>query len=63
MNGKGDKPRPLSVDLDTFANNWDRIFSKKSVVDELTALSQEIGLYDPPMRSENHERESRTAES
>lgn len=24
--GKGSKPRPYSVDNDTFANNWDRIF-------------------------------------
>ena len=29
MNGKGDSPRPLSVDSETFANNWDRIFTKK----------------------------------
>lgn len=29
MNGKGDKPRPLSVDNDTYANNFDRIFGKK----------------------------------
>jgi hypothetical protein len=27
MNGKGDSPRPLSVDADTFASNWDRIFN------------------------------------
>jgi hypothetical protein len=25
-NGKGDSPRPLSVDQKTFANNWDRAF-------------------------------------
>jgi hypothetical protein len=30
MNGKGDSPRPLSVDANTFANNWDRIFGIKS---------------------------------
>lgn len=29
MAGKGSKPRPLSVDPATFANNWDRIFGKK----------------------------------
>lgn len=28
-NGKGDSPRPLSVDSETFANNWERIFAKK----------------------------------
>ena len=26
--GKGSKPRPLSVDQNTFDNNWDRIFKK-----------------------------------
>jgi hypothetical protein len=26
-NGKGDTPRPLSVDQTTFGNNWDRIFN------------------------------------
>jgi hypothetical protein len=34
MNGKGDAPRPLSVDADTFANNWDRIFKKQHLVEE-----------------------------
>ena len=28
MSGKGDTPRPLSVDRDTFESNWDKIFSK-----------------------------------
>jgi hypothetical protein len=27
--GKGDTPRPYSVDANTFANNWDAIFGKK----------------------------------
>ena len=26
MSGKGSKPRPLSVDRNTFDDNWDRIF-------------------------------------
>lgn len=26
--GKGDKARPLGVDLKTFDNNWDAIFGK-----------------------------------
>jgi len=29
--GKGDAPRPLAVDQDTFENNWDRIFNQKEV--------------------------------
>lgn len=28
-NGKGSKPRPLSVSQDVFANNWDAIFGSK----------------------------------
>jgi hypothetical protein len=52
MNGKGDTPRPLSVNRDTFESNWERIFSRKRYVDELTEISQEIGLYDAPERSE-----------
>lgn len=27
--GKGSTPRPYSVDQETFASNWDRIFGKK----------------------------------
>lgn len=29
MNGKGDTPRPLSVDEQTFADNWQRTFGPK----------------------------------
>jgi len=28
-NGKGDKPRPISVDRDTFEKNWERAFGRK----------------------------------
>ena len=28
MNGKGDKPRPISVDKKTFDSNWDKVFKK-----------------------------------
>lgn len=27
---KGSKPRPFSVDRETFSDNWDAIFSKKN---------------------------------
>ena len=30
MSGKGDMPRPFSVDKDVFNDNWDRIFKKKA---------------------------------
>ena len=29
MSGKGDRPRPYSVDQKTFDSNWDAIFGKK----------------------------------
>jgi hypothetical protein len=29
-NGKGDKQRPLSIDKETFDNNWENIFKKKT---------------------------------
>lgn len=28
--GKGSSPRPYSVDQKTFADNWEKIFSKKT---------------------------------
>lgn len=27
--GKGHAPRPIAVDAETYADNWDRIFSRK----------------------------------
>lgn len=64
MNGKGDSPRPLSVDSETFTNNWERIFGKKqdeiceysnlpSVSSyDLTKNTQETKLHDASKRSE-----------
>lgn len=48
MNGKGDTPRPLSVDRETFEGNWERIFKTKQMkaLEELTRLQQELGLYE-----------------
>jgi len=37
-NGKGDTPRPLSVDIKTYKNNWERIFSKKDDTCEYSGL-------------------------
>ena len=33
QNGKGDSPRPLSVDTGTFGDNWDKIFGPKKIKD------------------------------
>lgn len=61
MNGKGDSPRPLSIDSQTFANNWERIFKSKQMkaLEELTRIQEELGLYelDTPVRSEVDTRE------
>ena len=32
--GKGDSPRPLSVDQNTFASNWEATFGKKKKSEE-----------------------------
>lgn len=34
MAGKGDRPRPFSVDKDTYSDNWDRIFKKDKEKDD-----------------------------
>jgi len=39
--GKGSSPRPLSVDAETFSNNWDAIFNKKRPADFQDVLSTE----------------------
>ena len=38
--GKGSKPRPYSVDKETFENNWDRIFGKKKKQEDNTGVTQ-----------------------
>lgn len=57
--GKGSRPRPISVDQDTYASNWDRIFGKKQrreeALDELAQLSQEMGLYEHESNRVEHE--------
>ena len=39
MNGKGDKPRPLSVTQNKFSDNWDLIFAKKEICEYSGLLS------------------------
>ena len=39
MNGKGDTPRPLSVDTQTYHNNWDRIFGTNQSTCEYSGLA------------------------
>lgn len=62
-NGKGDKQRPLSVDQETFSNNWNRAFSKneiceysglptpvtvESIQNEITELSNKLKSPNEP---------------
>lgn len=50
MSGKGSRPRPYSVDLNTFDNNWDAIFGKNKTVDQsvINAYNDErlVSKYD-----------------
>lgn len=45
-NGKGDKPRPISVDSKTYENNWERTFgsSTKSIDKRLEELQHDINV-------------------
>ena len=42
--GKGDKPRPLSISMEEFDNNWDTIFDKP--------LTKEDAPYQKPAPKE-----------
>jgi hypothetical protein len=44
-NGKGDTPRPFSVDQETFSNNWDRIFKKSQDPDPTYVKVLESGIF------------------
>ena len=39
--GKGSRPKPYSVDQQTFDNNWDRIFGKKKKSEDVPVLENE----------------------
>jgi hypothetical protein len=47
-NGKGDTPRPLSVDVDTYKNNWEQTFgntpqkAQARISESLQEIQQEI---------------------
>lgn len=52
-NGKGSKSRPLSVDHDTFSNNWDRVFGKKSDECAYSGLPSMSNYMEPPVEYTN----------
>lgn len=39
--GKGDKPRPFSVDRQVYESNWDQIFQKKKPEEDVPVLENE----------------------
>jgi hypothetical protein len=49
-NGKGSKPRPLVVDRDTYAENWERVFGDPNPrsVAECTCDVTDCGHVDIP---------------
>jgi hypothetical protein len=46
-NGKGDSPRPFSVTIDTYKNNFDRIFGKKDETCEYSGLPSTQSYTEP----------------
>lgn len=60
MAGKGSKPRPFSVDTQTFDSNWDNIFKKQkeqAVIDEVSKLVAEATLDETENRITSHSQE------
>ena len=43
MSGKGSTPRPFSVDAETFADNWQRIFGGKAESTSITEANRNGG--------------------
>lgn len=48
MSGKGSAPRPFDVDQDTFAANWERIFSNREQDAKDGTPSEQRELDDKP---------------
>lgn len=47
-NGKGDTPRPISVDRKTFEDNWNRAFKSEPIC-EYSGLPPVASYNDPPV--------------
>ena len=54
MNGKGDTPRPLSVDRDEFARRWDRAFSRTPAPPSVGPDDGRAGSNDEPVHGIVH---------
>jgi hypothetical protein len=59
MSGKGSRPRPYSVNLNTFDSNWDTIFGKKeqAVIEEISKLTAEETLQSTDNKITGHSEE------
>ena len=42
--GKGSTPRPFSVDIDTYSNNWDNIFKRKSEPEQPVVSGENVRI-------------------
>jgi hypothetical protein len=56
MNGKGDKPRPLSVSRETFGERWDAVFGRKWEPSVDSRMREEHVLLGPNMLHVEHAR-------
>lgn len=53
MNGKGSKPRPLSISYEEYSDNFDAIFGKKKL--EISAQSSDTPPVEADSQAENKE--------
>jgi len=56
--GKGDSPRPYSVDRETFSDNWEKIFSQQELNTCAYSGLPNVKLYDEQQddkEDSNHE--------
>ena len=53
MSGKGSRPRPFSVDQNTFSSNWDAIWGKKKAEDKTAKEFDEKVVMKPEYYDED----------
>jgi hypothetical protein len=42
QNGKGDTPRPISIDRQTYENNWERVFGRRGTEQEIDKVVEMV---------------------
>lgn len=58
--GKGDKPRPYSIDHETYESNWERTFGRK---EGKTCLYSGLSHPDNYMEEDDEQRETKSNHS